>query len=74
MSDMSYMRKSYEEWPEQLTPGEVAILFRVNTKTVSRWANSGLLAVTRTPGGRNRFEKREVYKAWKGHYPEGSDA
>ena len=34
-----------------LTPAEVAALFRVNPKTVTRWAAAGRISSIRTPGG-----------------------
>jgi excisionase family DNA binding protein len=37
-----------------LTPGEVAALFRVDPKTVTRWAASGRISSIRTPGGAAR--------------------
>ena len=43
-----------------LTPAEVAVLFRVNPKTVSRWARSGKLTSIRTLGGHRRFRASEV--------------
>lgn len=43
-----------------LTPGEVAQLFRVCPKTVTRWAASGKLTSTRTLGGHRRFRESEV--------------
>lgn len=43
-----------------LTPGEVAKLFRVDPKTVTRWARTGKLASLRTPGGHRRFREEEV--------------
>jgi excisionase family DNA binding protein len=43
-----------------LTPGEVAILFRVNAKTVTEWAKSGKLASIRTPGGHRRYRAGDV--------------
>ena len=47
--------------PEQLlTPREVAALFRVSPKTVSRWAITGKLTSIRTLGGHRRFPKSEV--------------
>jgi excisionase family DNA binding protein len=51
--------------PEQqqdrlLTPGEVARLFRVDPKTVTRWAQSGRINRIRTPGGHSRFSESEV--------------
>src|SRR2546423_831499 len=33
-----------------LTPAEVAVLFRVNPKTVTRWARAGKLSATGVPG------------------------
>lgn len=44
-----------------LTPGEVARLFRVDPKTVTRWAQDGRLASVRTPGGHRRFYQSVVY-------------
>ncbi len=47
--------------PDQLlTPAQVARLFAVDPKTVTRWANSGLLATVRTLGGHRRFYAHEV--------------
>lgn len=43
-----------------LTPGEVAQLFRVDPKTVTRWANAGKLSTTRTLGGHRRYHAAEV--------------
>lgn len=43
-----------------LTPGEVAGLFRVDPKTVTRWAAAGRIASIRTPGGHRRFRESEV--------------
>ena len=43
-----------------LTPGEVAALFRVDPKTVSRWAKAGRLPRTRTPGGHGRYRQSDV--------------
>ena len=43
-----------------LTPGEVAVLFHVDPKTVTRWANAGKLTSVRTLGGHRRFREVEV--------------
>src|SRR5258708_2701978 len=54
-----------------LTPGEVAALFRVDPKTVTRWAAAGRITVrggaaaggtgvTGPPGGHGRFRESEV--------------
>ena len=45
-----------------LTPGEVAAIFRVDPKTVTRWASTGRLRSVRTPGGHRRFKESEVKK------------
>jgi excisionase family DNA binding protein len=51
---------SATEAPRLLTPGEVAHLFRVDPKTVTRWANTGRLTVIRTLGNQRRFREDEV--------------
>jgi excisionase family DNA binding protein len=43
-----------------LTPAEVAALFRVNAKTVSRWARAGKIATARTLGGHRRYRRAEI--------------
>lgn len=43
-----------------LTPGEVAQMFRVDPKTVTRWASAGRIGSIRTPGGHRRFRESEV--------------
>ena len=43
-----------------LTPSEVALLFRVDPKTVTRWAKSGKLTSIRTLGGHRRYKESEV--------------
>lgn len=43
-----------------LTPAEVALLFRVDPKTVTRWANTGKLTSLRTLGGHRRYRESEV--------------
>lgn len=43
-----------------LTPGEVAALFRVDPKTVTRWAKAGKLTAIRTLGGHRRYRENEV--------------
>ncbi len=43
-----------------LTPGEVAALFRVDPKTVTRWAAAGRIHSIRTRGGHRRFLESEV--------------
>jgi excisionase family DNA binding protein len=49
------------EIPERLlTPGEVALIFRVDPRTVTRWASAGRIGSIRTPGGHRRFRELEV--------------
>jgi excisionase family DNA binding protein len=43
-----------------LTPAEVAALFRVDPKTVTRWAKAGKLSSIRTLGGHRRYRADEV--------------
>ena len=45
-----------------LTPSQVAALFHVDPKTVTRWANAGKLSSIRTLGGHRRFRRDEVEK------------
>lgn len=55
---MAVETRSTEE--ELLTPSEVAKLFRVDPKTVTRWAKSGKLSSIRTLGGHRRYRATEV--------------
>lgn len=48
---------------EIMSPSEVAEMFAVNPKTVSRWANAGKIPFFRTLGGHRRFYKDEVVAA-----------
>lgn len=43
-----------------LTPKEVAVLFKVDPKTVTRWAKAGKLTSIRTLGGHRRYKESEV--------------
>jgi excisionase family DNA binding protein len=43
-----------------LTPAEVATMFRVDPKTVTRWAKAGKLTSIRTLGGHRRYRETEV--------------
>ena len=43
-----------------LTPAEVAAIFRVDPKTVTRWAKAGKLNAIRTLGGHRRYREVEV--------------
>jgi excisionase family DNA binding protein len=56
-----------------LTPGGVAALFRVDPKTVTRWAASGRISSIRTPGGHRRFRESEVRALLRGEAGTGQD-
>ena len=43
-----------------LTPAEVASMFRVDPKTVTRWAKAGKLTSIKTIGGHRRYKESEV--------------
>lgn len=45
---------------ELLTPAQVAKMFHVDPKTVTRWAQAGKLSYMRTLGGHRRYNRREV--------------
>lgn len=45
-----------------MTPAEVAALFRVDPKTVTRWAKAGRISSIRTLGGHRRYRETEVRK------------
>ena len=49
-----------------MTPSEVARLFRVDAKTVSRWAQEGRLPHIRTLGGHRRYPREEVMRLYEG--------
>jgi excisionase family DNA binding protein len=53
-----------------LTPGEVATLFRVDPKTVTRWAQAGKLTSVRTLGGHRRYREDEVRSLLAGAIPQ----
>jgi excisionase family DNA binding protein len=55
---MSFNRPAEQEI--LLTPAEVAKLFRVDPKTVTRWAKAGKITAIRTLGGHRRYRQSEV--------------
>lgn len=59
-SDMGGRTTDASDAAELLTPGEVAKLFGVDPKTVSRWADAGRLRALRTLGGHRRYRAAEV--------------
>jgi len=49
-----------------LTPAEVAAMFRVDPKTVTRWAKQGKLTSIRTLGSHRRYYAAEVQALLRG--------
>jgi excisionase family DNA binding protein len=45
---------------EMLYPAEVAAIFRVDPKTVTRWAKIGKIRSVKTPGGHRRYFRDEI--------------
>lgn len=56
-----------------LTPAEVAAAFRVDPKTVTRWAKAGKLRSIRTLGGHRRYLESEVREMLSG-FPGADDS
>lgn len=52
------MRPDVED--DLLTPSEAAAIFRVDPKTVARWAETGKLSSIRTLGGHRRYSSSEI--------------
>jgi excisionase family DNA binding protein len=52
--------KVSENTEKLLTPAEVASMFRVDPKTVTRWAKAGKLSSIRTLGGHRRYRESEI--------------
>ncbi len=48
-----------------LKTSEVAQFFRVDRRTVGRWADAGKITAVRTPGGHLRFRESEVRQLLK---------
>lgn len=62
--------KTVPEADRLLTPAEVAALFRVDPKTVTRWARDGRLTALRTLGGHRRYRETEVLALLRSAAPE----
>ena len=63
------MAKVQEDTERLLTPAEVASMFRVDPKTVTRWAKAGKLSAIRTLGGHRRYRESEVRALLQGQIP-----
>ncbi len=53
-------QKALPNFESLLTPGEVAGLFDVDPRTVTRWAVEGRLDAVRTLGGHRRYSEAQV--------------
>jgi len=60
LSQSNFTNLSANTQEKLLTPAEVASLFRVDPKTVTRWAKAGKLTSIRTLGGHRRYKDSEV--------------
>ena len=69
-SNLSHLSINGQE--NLLTPSEVAALFRVDPKTVTRWAKAGKLTSIRTLGGHRRYKESEVKSLLKSISPNSS--
>jgi len=54
------MSSGYFDDEKLLTKGEVALLCRVDIRTVDRWLSTGKIACQRTPSGRVLFRRHDV--------------
>ena len=55
---------------ELLTPAEVAALFGVDPKTVTRWSRDGKLPAIKTLGGHRRFKASDIRRFREEHTDE----
>jgi excisionase family DNA binding protein len=60
MSSANFSPLSSINQENLLTPSEVASMFRVDPKTVTRWAKAGKLTSIKTLGGHRRYKESEV--------------
>lgn len=61
------------KWPKCLTSAEAAALFRVDKKTLTRWAESGKMPADswfKTPGGSYRFKEDRMRSLLEGQTKE----
>ena len=74
MSQSNFASLTSSNQEKLLTPAEVASLFRVDPKTVTRWAKAGKLTSIRTLGGQRRYKESEVRALLKSIAPANSDS
>nr|BFE56038.1 hypothetical protein GCM10020063_005640 [Dactylosporangium thailandense] len=66
--ESSQRRRQHDPEP-LLTPAEVSTMFRVDPKTITRWAKAGKLSAIRTLGGHRRYRESEVRALLQGQIP-----
>jgi excisionase family DNA binding protein len=66
-------RPALAETERLLTPAEVAAMFRVDPKTVTRWARDGRLTAVRTLGGHRRYLESQVLALLRAARAAGTD-
>jgi excisionase family DNA binding protein len=54
------MAINMDGYGELLQPAQVARIFAVDPKTVTRWAQKGWISSIKTPGGHRRYPQSEV--------------
>ncbi len=74
MSQSNFASLTSSNQEKLLTPAEVASLFRVDPKTVTRWAKAGKLTSIRTLGGHRRYKESEVRALLKSIVPANSES
>lgn len=60
------MKDAMSDPESLLLPEEAGAMFRVDKRTVNRWADRGKLTIVRTLGGHRRYLKSEVEALLKG--------
>ncbi len=74
MSQSNFAPLSSTNQEKLLTPAEVAALFRVDPKTVTRWAKAGKLTSIKTLGGHRRYKESEVKVLLKSISPSATES
>lgn len=70
---LAFLKDFRGDEEDLLSPSEVAKLFRVDPKTVTRWAKAGKLSAIRTLGGHRRYRASEVLALLDGGTRERGD-
>ena len=60
MIDIIHQNERSVDSDRLLTPAEVAVLFRVDKRTIGEWARAGRVTSVRTPGGHRRYRESVI--------------